>query len=570
MDVVDYLRALLRRWQVIAAVVAVAAVAARAVAAVAALVTAPTSAERSTGQLGTLYTATTTLLRTPSLTTTPVDLGLVRLYAKTGEVPRRAAKELRFDGPPAALAARVSVGGDDQVGTLTIGVTDPNGGEAVKVAEIFARQTLGFLKDTAEDQRKAAIESTQETLDGINEQLVDLTNEVAGSSGTRAEVLTAQRQALLTQYETVFARLTELTTSTGDVAPFTVLEEAQPVPLSSGPTLQAPQERAPRLLLGILAGLVLGAAGALLVERIDTRLQDRETAEIAFGLPVVSEIPRLPAVWRHGSRVITVEEPESAAAEAYRGLRAALLLMPSRRLAPTGSAEGDRAPGRAQVVLITAPTARTGKTTTAVNLAACLAETGRRVLLLDADLRNPAVHGFVGVANEVGLSDIAAVGEAAQLSKVIRETNLARTSVVTAGRLREGSGALGSGLSDVVEQARSLADVVVIDSAPMLSSSDALDVMPHVDTVVMVGRARRTTQDQAQRSRELLARLGVPVLGVTLTAVGGGHTGASWTALMTRLSTTFVKAPSAPRPRRRSQTRPADELPRHLASGGRR
>jgi Mrp family chromosome partitioning ATPase/capsular polysaccharide biosynthesis protein len=514
MDILDYLRALRRRWRVILLVTLVAAAAAA--------VTTPSQAQRREVPVGTVYQATTTLLKAPEVEAA-LDLATIRLYVTTGDIPRRAAEELGYEGAPAGLAAQITVGGDDQVGTVTIGTTNPDAQEAERLANTFAEETMAFLVRSAERNTQAALNSVDGQIDAVLKSLANVNDRlVAATEGSVEESsLRAQKSAFEASLANLYTRRTQLQTASAAVSPLNVLEEAQAYPqLTSAPSLQAPQSRTPRLLLGLLVGVALGGAAALLIERLDTRLQGRDQAEAAFGLPVVAEIPHAGRTIRRLGPVLSVSAPESASAEAYRSLRAALLLMPSRKLRE--NSERGEPVSSGSVVLVTAPAARAGKSTTAANLAACLAESGRRVLVLDGDVRNPAIAEMLGVAAAPGLTDLALMGEAGNLGKVMHASSVKSVAVVTAGLQTTSVGVLDASMGWILTAARELADVVVVDAAPLLSGSDALDLMPHVDTVILVGRVRRTTRDHAQRARELLVRIGVPVLGVALVGSRGG------------------------------------------------
>jgi Mrp family chromosome partitioning ATPase/capsular polysaccharide biosynthesis protein len=522
MDILDYLRALRRRWRVILLVTLVAAAAA--------FITTPSQAERREVPVGTVYQATTTLLRAPEAQEA-VDLATIRLYVTTGDIPKRAAEKLQYDGPPAGLAAQVTVGGDDQVGTVTIGTTNPDADFAERVANTFAEETMAFLVRSAERNTRAGLDSVDSQIDDVLKSMADVNDRLSTvlTGSIQESALVAEKSALEGSLVNLYSRRTQLQTSSAAISPLNVLEEAEAYPqLTSAPSLQAPQSSTPRLLLGLIAGLVLGGAAALLIERLDTRLQGREQAESAFGLPVVAEIPHFGRAMRRLGSIVAVSAPESAAAEAYRSLRAALLLMPSRNLRENSPRTEPVNSG--SVVLVTAPTNRSGKSTTAANLAACLAESGRRVLVLDGDLRNPAVAEMLGVAAGPGLADVALMGDAGRLDKLVHSSSVASVGVVTAGLQVSAGGVVGASLGPILNSARELADVVIVDAAPMLAGSDALDLMPYVDTVVMVGRLRRTTRDNAQRARDLLGRIGVPVLGVALVGTRGGTVAPSGSA----------------------------------------
>ena len=509
MDIIDYLRALRRRWRVIVIVTLIASSAA--------FLTAPSSSETRGDPVGTTYTATTTLLKAPEAQ--QVDLGLIRVYLRTGEIPKRVADKLDFPGVPAELAARLVVGGEDSVGTVTIATTAATAAEAEQITNTFAEVTIDYLGEFAETNQQRAIRVANRSVNSVTTELAEIDQEIKAEpeDSIRRAILEAKRDALLSQLQGLYGRLGELT-GAATAPPLNILERAQAyAQLTGAPTLQAPSGRGPRLLLGLLLGLALGTAASLLIERLDTRLQGRESAENAFGLPVVAEIPHLSHRLRKAGQVVTAAVPESAAAESYRSLRAALLLMPSKILLGDSDGSGRRRRGAGgQVVLVTAPTARSGKTTTAVNLAVALAESGRRVLVVDADFRNPAVNRMLDVESSIGLTDVAVMGDAGRLDKVIQPSRVAPVHVLSAGSRSVPGSTIEAALPALIARARQLADVIVIDAAPLLSGSDALDVLPHVDTVVVVGRVRRTTGEQAQRARELLARIAVPVLGVAL------------------------------------------------------
>ena len=513
MDILDYLRALRRRWRVILIVAVVAGTAA--------LLTAPSAAKRDEAPVGTVYQATATLLRAPDAQT--VDLPTIRLYIGTGEIPKAVAGKIGYKGAPAGLAARMQVAGDDQVGSVTISTSDPDPKTAEKIANAFADQTVAYLVALAERNNQSAMNSVDGQIAKQLKQLGRANRDaaVAVDGSVEAIALDAEKTAIQQSLVNLYARRSQLQTSSGATSPLNVLERAQAYPqLSGGPSIQAPTSRTPRVALGLLVGLLLGGAAALLIERLDTRLQGRESAENAFGLPVVAEIPHIRRAMRRWGAVVSVSAPESAAAEAYRSLRAAFLLIPSRALRETTTRTEQ--PGTGSVVLVTAPTNRSGKSTTAANLAACLAESGRRVLVIDGDLRNPAVAEMLGVHAAPGLTDLALMGEAGSLEKIVRRSSVAPVGVVTAGQQVTAGGVLEGSVGPILSSAREIADVVIVDAAPLLAGSDALDLMPHVDTVIMVGRMRRTTRDQAERARELLVRIGVPVLGVALVGTRSG------------------------------------------------
>lgn len=180
--------------------------------------------------------------------------------------------------------------------------------------------------------------------------------------------------------------------------------------------------------------------------------------------------------------------------------------------------DGAPGPGRNhQVLLVTSPGNSEGKTSTAANLAAAFAETGPTVLVLDFDLRRPQLHEFFATARSPGLSDVLqSPSPSPNLAEVIRPTPVPQVQVAASGSPAASlSGLLPKGHL-VVEDARRLADVVVLDTPPVLAASDASQLIPAADGVVVVCRAGTTTTEEAARCAEQLARMGAPVLGVVL------------------------------------------------------
>ena len=269
-----------------------------------------------------------------------------------------------------------------------------------------------------------------------------------------------------------------------------------------------------RLLIGAGLGFGLGFVLALLMERVDSRLRTREQVEGAFRLPVLAEIPGRPWLDRDDLAVASASEPGGATAEAYRALRSAVLLMTPDKPTPTnGLPSGRRHP---EVILVTSASAGEGKTSTVVNLAVVMAETGRRVLILSLDLRNPSVDGYFDVGSAAGISDLLSANHPRALETVVRDTDYPDVQIAAAGTETGHPGALLAGVGPLIQRARKLADVVIIDSAPLLAVSDAVDISPHVDAALIVVRTNRATTENGRAAHRLLSRMGVPALGAVL------------------------------------------------------
>jgi capsular exopolysaccharide synthesis family protein len=171
------------------------------------------------------------------------------------------------------------------------------------------------------------------------------------------------------------------------------------------------------------------------------------------------------------------------------------------------------------VVLVTSGAPGDGKTTTVANLAATMAESGRSVLVLGCDFRRPEVHRYFEVAAAPGIADVLTGSATRRLEDIARPTTTPGVWVAPSGEGLRNLGDLAAGGRDMVAQARALADVVIIDTAPILATNDAAELIPSCDAVVLVARIGKTTVDVARRTRDLLERLGAPVAGVVAIGV---------------------------------------------------
>jgi tyrosine-protein kinase len=295
----------------------------------------------------------------------------------------------------------------------------------------------------------------------------------------------------------------------GPKSPLRTLEPAGVAsPIETGDP-RGPSSRSGRAFLLGAFGLLLGVGAAFVLDRFDTRLQSKRTAEDALSVPVMAEVPALARSDR--DRMLAGSQP-SAFIEAYRGLRTSVDHWRSQ------ASNGD---GR-RVIVVTSPIGGEGATTTVAHLAATLGEVGRSVVVISADLRRPRLHLYFNKAREPGLTDIL---QGAPAARRLVDLNLATTirgvRFVSSGAPVQNPAPLLDHICDHLRDARSLGDVVLIDAPPLLTTSDAADLARHADGVLLVVRAGYTSVGAATRSAELLQRLNIPFLGAVLVAGDG-------------------------------------------------
>lgn len=283
-----------------------------------------------------------------------------------------------------------------------------------------------------------------------------------------------------------------------------------------------------RGLIGLLIGLLLGAGIVLLREMMDRTVRSAGRAERVFRYPVVAEIPSPPL--RSGVEVEAaypvevVGAPDSSSAEAYRMLRMSVLFEPlaagalpadefsedpTWQLAAAEPYERPEAASRQVVLVVSAGNERT-RPEVAANLGATYAEAGQRAIVIStADISSGyAPDSLPHHIGPLSASDLAARLEPSSLPNVSRLS--LRHFVGSSGQLVT----LGP---ELLNSARQLADVVIVETPPLLVVHHGEALIHSVDVVVVVAECGSTTIDQGRRASEILRRLGAPVLGLVLT-----------------------------------------------------
>jgi len=208
--------------------------------------------------------------------------------------------------------------------------------------------------------------------------------------------------------------------------------------------------------------------------------------------------------------LVPTSNPRLGVSEAYRSLRTALLLSTA---------------GGIKVITITSAEAGEGKTATAVNLANVMAQLGRKTLILDADLRKARLHRIMGVSNRVGLVNVLAEG--LDFQAALQSTPVENLTLLSSGPHPPNPSELLSSepMADLVQHARAVFDVVIIDSPPVLAVTDAILAGRLSDGVLLCFRAGRIQRDDAKACRDQLELAEVRILGSLLNCYQPATTG---------------------------------------------
>jgi len=275
---------------------------------------------------------------------------------------------------------------------------------------------------------------------------------------------------------------------------------------------------------GFLLSLGLGIALAFVQESLDTTVRTPGDIQVACGLPSLGFIPigshsnssrkdgqrrrslALQATSSEPVELIAQARPKSELAEAYRALRTSILLS-SLGTPP-------------KIILVTSPLPQEGKTTTSMNLAFVLAQTGSRVLLVDADMRRPSIHKTLHLKLGWGLCGLLATGKIFE-ELAVPSPQFPNLLILPAGATPPyPAELLGSQLmSDYLAQWRQSFDHVVMDTPPALTVTDAVVLSGRADAVVMVIRAGQTTKQALHRIQDLFCQVGVRITGVVVNAI---------------------------------------------------
>jgi polysaccharide biosynthesis transport protein len=293
--------------------------------------------------------------------------------------------------------------------------------------------------------------------------------------------------------------------------------------VASVPTSPSSPKTKTNTIVGAILGLLIGFGVAFLLERFDRRIREPKDLEAIYRLPLLGVVPESTALSRSHRRSRDGRDTlPFGEAEAFHLIRAHLRYFnvdrDLRTLLVASAAPGD------------------GKTTIARHLAGAAARMGSRVLLIEADLRRPTLARQLDIPSGPGLSDVL-IGATA-MSEAIQSIDLEAPSddgskgrtvdvLVSGAALPPNPGELieSRSMEAVLEQAKTMYDLVVIDTPPLTAVSDAFPLLRKVDGVIIVGRVGRNRRDVAERLHETLDGIGAPLLGVVANGIPSGGRG---------------------------------------------
>jgi capsular exopolysaccharide synthesis family protein len=401
------------------------------------------------------------------------NASVARLAETTG-VADEAARRLRF--PEGSLRGKIQGSSDEDTGFITLTATWSTAKGAAEIANAAARA----LNSTREER---GVERANEAIAAIQEDLSRLSP--SGEDATEHEQLSEKLQ-----------RLRTLRAAQGSNA-----QVIEPATVPGAPVSPNPRRNA---LLALILAMLAGIGLVILVDRMDRRLRDASEIEKLVGLPLLAVISK---------DAFPGGRPSHSHALAFQTLRDSLTYFNVDETLRT--------------IAITSPLKGEGKTTVATHLAASLARANKDVILVDADLRKPQVGTRMGLHDEShGLSSVLL---GAPLEETLHELPSygSRLKILPAGpKPPNPSELIGSKrMSALLEELTELADVVVIDTPPLLVVSDAFPLLEQVSGTVGLARLDHTPRDAVQRMVEITTTAGGRVFGMVATGAKGGSLG---------------------------------------------
>ncbi len=413
--------------------------------------------------------------------------------------------KLKLDTTTTELAKHVRADAPLDSTLLTVAVQDPDPARAAAIANELADQLIA-ASPSIQGQQVATRDFIDAEIAATQAQIV--------STEAQAEALSSITDRTPKQdsdLDTLNGRLaslrstlaTYLSVSSANASNLLTVWNPAPVPIDA-----VSPNRLQNTFLAAALALILAGGVVFVAEHLYDGVRDADAVQEVAGLSTFGTIVKMRGEKGRSEiyRLATILYPHSTVAEAYRTLRTNI--------------EFSSVDTPIRTLLVTSSTADEGKTVTAANLAVVFAQAGKRVLLVDADLRKPGVHRLFDLSNTHGLTTLLR-NDSASLDSIAQPTEQDNLRVLTTGPLPANPAELAGSqrMRTVIDQLKSETDLVILDSPPLRSMSDAAIIGSFVDGTLFVIDAQRSRRRYVRMARESLAKAGANVLGAVLNRV---------------------------------------------------
>ncbi|BAM01670.1 MULTISPECIES: tyrosine-protein kinase domain-containing protein [Caldilinea] len=458
---------------------------------------------------GTVMVGTALQERNPDSQQLSLTQGLAQTYARIMQRPsiKKATMEaLGMDWLP-----QYTVRTESQL--IEINVTDVDPQRAYAVATELINQLI--LLSPGGQERQQREQFVQEQLRKLEQSMRSTEEEISRRQTELSAALSARQiRQLEDQIAALEAKMASLQSTYVNLLANTDQGSTNTINILDPPAV--PTQPVPNrwwLLVAVAAliGAGVAVAGAYLLELLDDRLENVEQIQRVTGLTTLGVLPES-NVDSSERPLIMLSAPHTSDAEAFRVLRTNLLF-----------ASVDRGLG---ALVVTSPTPGEGKSFVSSNLAIAFAQTGQRVILVDADLRKPTLHRAFGLVNNVGVTS-ALVSNLDEFTAALQQTIVPELRVMTSGPLPPNPSELLSSrrMQELLDRLRSDCDLLVIDSPPVTVVSDTAALASRTDGVLLVFSREKMNRDLAHKTMGALRQVNASVLGIVLNRVTSGEHG---------------------------------------------
>jgi capsular exopolysaccharide synthesis family protein len=428
-----------------------------------------------------------------------VAMGSEREVAASGEVATLAKARLKTSLSITDLESKLTVAVVGTTQFLDFTCTDSTKAGAQTCAQAFADSYLAYRTQEAARSRDVQVANANAALAPINAEIVAATQRLAGAPVNSAAAAEAGESL-----HRLGAQAAPYRQTVADMDRLDINDPGAVVSAASLPGVPDGPQPKTNAVLGAFFGLFVGTLMAFGRDRVDGRLRGRVDLEEYLRAPVLATVPR---TRRNGGRtapaLVTMQHPNGPASEAYRALRTRVLVMAERQGLKT--------------IMVASPTGEDGRSAIAANLAVSLAQVGKRVVLLSADLRGSKVHQYFGLDNERGLSNVLA-GEMPPWEAEQEPAGVERLFVFGSGPVpAQPAELLQSDLMrELLAERRKVADFVIVEAPAAIGASDCLALAPLVDGILVVADARHTDRDEVEQVRIQFEQVGGQVVGAVM------------------------------------------------------
>src|SRR5579883_324044 len=422
---------------------------------------------------------------------------------KSYRVANMIIQRLHLKVGAAALLAQMQAVASPDTPILTIVVKDPSRERAALLANVAASTILAVNNadqsvrfSTIQDTIKSQIAGVNRSITAANARLRSLSARRDPDQATIAQInsLTALANSLQNNLASLNTQLDNVLSSQAQSSTtLTIIDRAQVPSSPVSPDVKK------NTALAFVVGLLLTVGVIVVLEYLNDSLQSPTFIEEKLKMPVLGTISRIAA--EKGS-VMVANKAQDRNAEAFKILRTNIQFM-----------DVDKPP---RSLLVTSPRQGDGKSTIVANYAVAVAQTGQRVVLIDADLRRPSLHRIFGLGSDVGLTDVLRTPELGL--GVLRDSGVENLQVLFRSSIPPNpSELLGSRrMTEFMELVTANADVVIVDTPPVLVVTDAAVLANRVDGVILVLDTVNSTMRAAAHALQSLRLVGAHVLGTVV------------------------------------------------------